>query len=573
VKKQKRRVSLRPLLSVSEARSLVELVSASIDELESSPKNDYLKQEWRRKLLDGFAVSAPERASAALNKWLQRERLNEQVNARLCYTIDDPSHVMPGLAVSCEQFFTWCRSFISRLIGDVPSMAVYNGSFSGGASVDRNRNSSSPAEKFNGQCRVTPELRDWLLSEEVSHLPTPLWRQDEDFMGIRLPREHISGSIYHETSPYLARDSVFSSWVDVGYNVFFTVDKNAEIDRCACKEPEINMYYQKGAGDYIRRRLKRAGIDLNDQSNNRNLAQIGSASGDLATIDLSSASDSVTRELVRGVLPDIWFCLLDTLRCANTLLPDKSVHRNEMFSSMGNGFMFELETLVFFALARATAFFTGTRGVISVYGDDIIVPSVMAGRLISVLSYCGFQTNESKTFVEGPFRESCGGHFYNGTDITPFYVQEVPTSYEQVISLGNKIRRWMTLSPVGGVAWDPELYELWDLIKGTIPHQLHGGHDPSVDQTLCCVSTLDIGHRKRVVAQGTPKSVDHRGCLSHWLSSTCNRDQLGHAVQTSRVSRSNGERLKSLPSWYTVAQPTVLLDKEWAALYAPYGAG
>jgi len=130
-------------------------------------------------------------------------------------------------------------------------------------------------------------------------------------------------------------------------NVMFTVPKNSQIDRCACKEPDGNMFMQKAVGDHIRSRLKqRCGIDLNDQSRNRSLAQQGAITGALATIDLSAASDSLTTGLCELLLPDLWFSLLMALRSPSTSI-DGVLHVNEMMSSMGNGFTFEVESLLF----------------------------------------------------------------------------------------------------------------------------------------------------------------------------------------------------------------------------------
>ena len=151
----------------------------------------------------------------------------------------------------------------------------------------------------------------------------------------------------------------------VNGNVMFTVPKNSEIDRCACKEPDLNMFLQKGFGNQIRYLLKKkAGVDLNNQLINRELARVGSVDGSLMTVDLSSASDSVTSALVGRLLPPDWFWYLDLVRSPVTMI-DGEVHLNEMFSSMGNGFTFELESLLFYAITRATAYFGGWNGHIS----------------------------------------------------------------------------------------------------------------------------------------------------------------------------------------------------------------
>lgn len=147
-------------------------------------------------------------------------------------------------------------------------------------------------------------------------------------------------------------------WVEpkiniVSGNSIFTVPKSSDIDRAASKEPGLNQMLQTGVGRYIRRRLKLHGIDLNDQSINRKLAREGSITGELATIDLKSASDSISSRCILELLPFRWVKLLDDLRSPCGTLPDGTSLNWEMLSSMGNGFTFELESLIFYAVVKA----------------------------------------------------------------------------------------------------------------------------------------------------------------------------------------------------------------------------
>ena len=89
---------------------------------------------------------------------------------------------------------------------------------------------------------------------------------------------------------------------------------------------------------------------------------------------------------------------------------------------MGNGFTFPLETLIFWALTASAC--EGDVDSVSVYGDDIICPRERADDVIDTLTMCGFKINLEKSFVEGPFRESCGCDYYKGIDIRPFYKKE-----------------------------------------------------------------------------------------------------------------------------------------------------
>jgi hypothetical protein len=181
------------------------------------------------------------------------------------------------------------------------------------------------------------------------------------------------------------------------WNRVTTVPKDATKDRTIAAEPTGNVFLQLGVGRYIRQRLKKhAGINLDSQVSNQMAAYSGSRTGRLATIDLKSASDTVSKQLVFELLPYEWSDLLDQLRCREGMI-DGSLLRYEKFSSMGNGFTFELESLIFYAIAWACAQQLGLRGPTLVYGDDIITETQAVPLLIESLAWCGFEVNTKKT--------------------------------------------------------------------------------------------------------------------------------------------------------------------------------
>jgi len=317
----------------------------------------------------------------------------------------------------------------------------------------------------------------------------------------------------------------------------FTVPKNSDIDRVAAKEPDLNMFLQKAFGNQIRTCLKRAGVDLNDQTHNQELARIGSITGSLMTVDLSSASDSVTYELVKRVLPSDWFYYLDLVRSKTTLVDD-CVHVNEMFSSMGNGFTFELESLIFLAITQAVAYFRGIRGQISVYGDDIIAPSELNLDLTSALAFCGFRLNESKSFWTGSFRESCGAHWYGGRDVSPFYIRKPFSTISDLILTLNQLVEWA--SRVISVV-DPRYEGLFWKYAKLVPESLWGGGDLTSRQSLV------TGHaaRKELFAPQELIQHNHVGGLLFWmfvaLKSGDDRDAIksdgSHAPRFARIRK------------------------------------
>lgn len=243
---------------------------------------------------------------------------------------------------------------------------------------------------------------------------------------------------------------------------YFTVMKSDEIDRGCEKQPLVNGYLQKGVGSYLRSRFLRvAGIDLTDQGRNRSLAREGSISGALATIDLSAASDSMTYWLVRNLVPGDWFHLLDLARTHRIRGLDGRWRELELFSSMGNGFTFELESIIFWALCKASAELGSIDSVVSVYGDDIVVHVDAVPFVIPSLKNTGFTVNSSKSFWHGYFRESCGGDFYRGTCITPLKLRSVPTNAGQWARLANNIR--LVAEKQGdGLFCHPNFREAWE---------------------------------------------------------------------------------------------------------------
>jgi hypothetical protein len=397
----------------------------------------------------------------------------------------------------------------TAILGETVPLEALIGQFSGGASTSRRRTESHPASKYFGRADITSAALPWF---ELTLDAMPGWNTD---------KEHLSIT-------------------EVPGNVFFVVPKNAVIDRVACKEPDLNMFLQKGVGNHIRASLKRVGINLNDQSRNKNLARRGSLNGDLATLDLSSASDSVTCSLVELMLPDLWFSVLNGLRSPITII-DGEEHCNEMFSSMGNGFTFELESLLFYVLARATAYHRGIKGVISVYGDDIICPSELADDLSFVLDYCGFSLNREKSFWSGPFRESCGGHYYNGNDITPFYIKAPLVKLTDLIRTLNAVRRWSARDQGDGIC-DPSLEPLWLLLREYVPRCLWGGHDTNVDSQLV---TEGLPSRRLVPFKSKPVHTG-RGGYVHWLNTTWVRESAGDGIETSSVT-TVGTRYRTRP--------------------------
>jgi len=254
-------------------------------------------------------------------------------------------------------------------------------------------------------------------------------------------------------------------------NVMITVPKNAKTERVICYEPHMNIALQLAAGDVMRQRLRRHGVNLDDQSINQRRSMLGSKYGNLATLDLRSASDTVAREVVEELLPIEWVCLLDDLRSKYTTWPDGLTLKNEKFSSMGNGFTFELESLLFYAICSAVA-----RDV-SVYGDDIILPTENFDEAVKLLEFFGFEINPLKSFSHGNFRESCGENGFCGLSVTPVYLSSFPKTVDDVLKFHNRVTALVQRCQLPSQRWQAWLRKLRRRVPCLLGPQGYGdGH-------------------------------------------------------------------------------------------------
>ncbi|DAD52311.1 RNA-directed RNA polymerase [ssRNA phage SRR6960799_20] len=316
----------------------------------------------------------------------------------------------------------------AEVLGVKPPSSWYQEcSFTGGASTSRSRSDSHPALKWwaSPSLHVTPLALRHLLALKASCEVLDVAWEDPGILS--------SETYSHDRSFYK---------IVPGSRLEF-VEKNYKTKRAILIEPDGNMVLQKGVGNIIRKQLKRVvNIDLDDQTRNQRLAFAGSVSGSLGTIDLSAASDSVSLALLRILLPWKWYELIYELRSPCYL--DGDIWRTmRKVSSMGNGFTFELESLVFYCLTQAVVDVLKPKETrVGIFGDDIIVATSVCGALESVLNRCGFSLNQEKSFWRGPFRESCGKHFHNGLDVTPVYCKADLDDASEVYRLYNQVRLW-----------------------------------------------------------------------------------------------------------------------------------
>nr|URG16446.1 MAG: RNA dependent RNA polymerase [Leviviridae sp.] len=364
--------------------------------------------------------STHDRGKAARQKWWEGERDCYRTNERLRRYLPE-NRLFDDGSDAIREFFSRTRKIVFDWIGYGPDdLAV--GRFGPGATFSNRGGKTTVPDKMSSDPSLTRDAI-WYLPQWLDTMWGSAWLQRHGELSF------------------------------VPGNRFTTVPKTAKTDRSIAVEPSINVFYQLALGGQLRRRLARrprkgkpyAGWDLDcAQAVHRQVAEAASVTREFATLDLSNASDTVARILVKILLPHAWHDALDDLRSKKTFIDGMWVML-EKFSSMGNGFTFELETIIFAALACAVTRECGYVGELGydvfVFGDDIIVKTDVAHPLKSVLEFCGFSLNEDKTFIDDvPFRESCGADFFAGKPVRPYFLKELPNGPQDYFGLANGIR-------------------------------------------------------------------------------------------------------------------------------------
>jgi hypothetical protein len=314
-------------------------------------------------------------------------------------------------SMAVRKVLNFAERKIRRVLGPLPALSELKFRFGPGANTSTKMAEASLSGKLSATLACSEDLLPFAgtLLEEVPDLVFQHCIKD-------------AGKFPLWCGPDEIRRDIVPLRVDEGKLVF--VPKSAKTHRPIVVEPILNGFAQLGVGSYLKSRLSAYGLDLTNQYRNRKLSRKGSVDGSLATIDLSSASDTISIGVVLDLLPPEWSEFLGLLRTGTIGYDGVSVEL-EKFSSMGNGYTFELESLIFWALALGCCHAVGIDDQdVGVYGDDIIIPVESVPLLLEVLSECGFWVNSQKSYWTGPFRESCGADWLSGNDVRPFFIRE-----------------------------------------------------------------------------------------------------------------------------------------------------
>jgi hypothetical protein len=375
----------------------------------------------------------------AIKKFEEFELLCKETNNRFRHLVSDPLY---------KGQIVWLHHAAIRKIAECLGDCSFDEFFSRadwgpGATTLMKRRHASSSNKFQHEAGITRDLYA-LLPKTVLEEVYPLWGKHLSEIGF--PQFQVGNKVV-------------------------TVPKDATTNRMIAIEPGINLWFQLSVGRQIARKLLGVGVDLNSQERNQRWARLGSLDRSLTTVDLSSASDSISIGVVRELIPPVWFQLMEKCRSHFGILRGKQI-RWEKFSSMGNGFTFPLESLIFWAAARvATDYVCGRSGRVSVFGDDVILPTSAFETFSELMLFYGFRINRKKSHSVTFFRESCGAHWYSGVDIKPYYLKGNLSSVPAVYRAANSVRR-LSHRFASRLACDKVFYPSWAYLMRKVPSDL-----------------------------------------------------------------------------------------------------
>jgi hypothetical protein len=219
------------------------------------------------------------------------------------------------------------------------------------------------------------------------------------------------------------------------------VPKDARGPRLIASEPMEHQWCQQLILSFLQSRTKALWgdfITFENQKPSQEMAQRGSLDCSLATVDLSSASDrlscwSIERFLRRNT------SLLKAVHASRTRYirndvkgTDAFILKLRKFASQGTAVTFPMQS--FFFLCCAISVQPGrtvaekvksAKGNVRVFGDDIVVPRESYVRLESLLHSLRLRVNPAKSYSTGHYRESCGGDFFKGANVTPIKIKHL----------------------------------------------------------------------------------------------------------------------------------------------------
>lgn len=237
------------------------------------------------------------------------------------------------------------------------------------------------------------------------------------------------------------------------------VPKTAKAPRLIAAEPISHQWCQQKVADWLTKKFRDDSliskfISLNDQTKSRDLVREASSLRNLATVDLSAASDRMSCRHIEAAFRANYSVLRAFHACRTRWVVDNlSTPRKflvlKKFAAMGSALTFPVQSLFFLCCCLAACKATtreeilALEGKVRVYGDDIIIPVEAYAGLVSILTQLGLRINESKSFSKGRFKESCGLDCFDGVDVTPLkpktLVPDSPLSCQSLLDTSNNL--------------------------------------------------------------------------------------------------------------------------------------
>lgn len=352
--------------------------------------------------------------------------------------------------------------------------------------------------------KLTANLKWVRLIEDLKNNGSlaALMGYDSEFLknfGITDHDEPLRGLPLFDTPCYHRAAS--SQHASEGVAKLITVPKDSTSLRTITAEPVIKQFFQQGLNTVLRDNIRKCGVlsnslALSDQSENQKLAMEGSLNCKYATLDLSSASDLLSVDLVGLVFSSRPKFFEFALKCRSAQVDTgNGILKLQKFAGMGNALTFPVQSVVFATLAICAVLHTEGKEPsyvnarrasrrVRVYGDDIIVDTHIAHQVVDWLTSFGLKVNQKKSFLGGNFKESCGVDAWKGHDVTPTYVK-----HELVVSERNP-DQIASLVSTSNQLWMKGLYSAAEYVRSCV--------DSFLQLPICSKRSSSLGWHSRV---------------------------------------------------------------------------
>lgn len=392
---------------------------------------------WRR-LLDGYSLSAFSEGHMSFEEYFVRNLFKKVSNVEV-----------PGVDPELNTLLKF-NNFLDNQERDYMRVTALLGQIDDSTSIGRVllRTRSMFSEIFGGfnEFHLRPRFTSGstlLLSKTEGTSPFSRFKASEGSEYLRgvFARRRQEGiyrfSLTDQAFPQSRGDDSF-------YVQIMMVPKEWSVLRIIGTAPTSVLACQAGLGDWMTMRAKtRLGIDITTaQYKHKHIARMASlVDSYLMTADQSEASDRILKVLIEWLMPKDLFEYMDDITPSTIRMPDGTSRHTHMMAPAGNGYIFPLQTILFYTLAYCTCREVGVKPEIHSYGDDLIAPAAIYTQLHKLFEVLSLKMNPNKTFRDGPARESCGGDYVLGSDVRPLYVKNIPHTLTEWYAVINGIRR------------------------------------------------------------------------------------------------------------------------------------